>query len=404
MMNTETRDGATTLTENTAENRGWGPADWLIVGSAAGALGLSLFLVYQSVVVGDLPPGCGAGSGCGEVLTSKYAKLFGVPVSVLAAATYLGLIACWLLARNPARANHSVYWSALVALSVAVVGSVGWFVCLQVFVIRAICVYCMTDHALGLVAALAVLHVWWHGGRPVALPKAAGLAFVALLGVGAMAIGQHLAKAPVHQLDSGNAAHDKLTGGQLVLFEGKLTLNLADEPRVGPADAERVVVMLFDYACPHCRHSHELLRGMVADADTPTALVLLPMSINPKCNPAFEEAPDRFAQSCELAEIALSVFYSDPAKYDAFDRWLFETAAPRKAAAAKAHAEQRVGAEALAANLTRAKQVLTRNVNAYIHSGADRVPVMIVPGQGPVVGRIEDATAIEALFTEPGEK
>ena len=55
------------------------------------ALGISLYLAYQSLSGGGIA-GCGAGSDCSTVLTSRWAYWFSLPVSVPAALVYIAVL------------------------------------------------------------------------------------------------------------------------------------------------------------------------------------------------------------------------------------------------------------------------------------------------------------------------
>src|SRR6187402_743909 len=48
-------------------------------------------------------------------------------------------------------------WSLLVPAAWAVIGAVAWFVALQLFVIKAVCPFCMAAHVCGLAAAAILL-------------------------------------------------------------------------------------------------------------------------------------------------------------------------------------------------------------------------------------------------------
>jgi len=81
---------------------------------------------------------------CNSVLTSKYAKTAGVPNSLVGVVYYfIALILSAFLLTKPKRAT-----AQLLALltGVGFLASL-WFVYLQLFVLNAICVYCMVSAA-----------------------------------------------------------------------------------------------------------------------------------------------------------------------------------------------------------------------------------------------------------------
>ena len=94
---------------------------------------------------------CVQGGGCEEVQESSYSEIAGIPVAVLGLGSYLVVLALLL-------------WDAPIArLSAATLALVGLFfsaylIVLQLFVIDAICVWCMAND-LVVAPALAVLTV-----------------------------------------------------------------------------------------------------------------------------------------------------------------------------------------------------------------------------------------------------
>src|SRR6266511_1830374 len=102
--------------------------------------------------------GCGPESPCHKVLNSRWAYWIGVPVSLLALLTYGGvLMATFSVTANASPSRRKAAKSFLTVLAVTIVGSALWFLGLQVFVLRSVCLYCLAAHGLGLVAAAMVL-------------------------------------------------------------------------------------------------------------------------------------------------------------------------------------------------------------------------------------------------------
>ncbi|MEX0653604.1 MAG: vitamin K epoxide reductase family protein [Phycisphaeraceae bacterium] len=356
----------------------------LRIGAAAMAvigLGLTGYLAMISFVGGVEPVGCGATSGCAGVLGSQWSRVLGVPVGLPAMGVYLVMLAGLVTVGRPAGR-----WLVTLAAA-AVVAAAGWFVFLQFVWLGTWCVYCMAGHGAGVVAAVLGLAVV--GSRGVMRPGAMGAAVaVGLAAVTVLAGVQLLTSEPVHRI----AVLD-------------VEWAPAEEPVLGLADAERFVLVMVDYACPHCRHTHGVLLEAQAELDPAPTLVVLPVPLNPACNPHAPQYPGpRFAESCELARLALAVHLADPAAFAAFDHWLFEPELPRSAEAARAEAVTRVGEAALAQALAdpRVDERLARNTAAFGRSEAGRLPVTLVPGSKPVVGRIEQVSTVHALF-EPDE-
>ncbi len=92
---------------------------------------------------------CTAGGGCETVQDSRYAVLAGVPVAVLGLCAWIAILA--LTAWNSELTRTLTATLALVALAFAT-----YLVILQLFVIDAICLWCMLNDVV-LVPLLAVL-------------------------------------------------------------------------------------------------------------------------------------------------------------------------------------------------------------------------------------------------------
>jgi uncharacterized membrane protein len=114
--------------------------------SLAGLLVSVYLLLYKLGVTGPLV--CGAGGGCEQVQASRWAELLGIPVAAYGVAGYLvllgvslaGLRAPWIERREPTN------W--LVILSGIGVAFSLYLTYLELFVIRAICRWCLVSAVL----------------------------------------------------------------------------------------------------------------------------------------------------------------------------------------------------------------------------------------------------------------
>ena len=113
------------------------------------ALYLSL---YKLGYIGTLV--CQVGS-CETVQTSRWATLFGVPVAVWGVVFYLAVLAVALAGLTGALADSRRVSGLLVAMTGMGVLFSLWLTWLELFVIHAICIYCVTSAVL--VAALLVI-------------------------------------------------------------------------------------------------------------------------------------------------------------------------------------------------------------------------------------------------------
>jgi uncharacterized membrane protein len=384
------------IPDNTAIRPGRTALVWSIT-LTLGALAVSAYLSYVSLKSGQSPAGCGSGSGCAQVLASKWSRWLGVPVSLLASLMYLAVLAALPAAWSRNATRQRVGWFALTCAAAGIVGSASWFTYLQLFELHAVCPYCMAGHALGLALAGVLLCRAPRRRLAAVALGLAGVAVIAVVQINTAAVVGTLGT-PAAGRDTDLTTADRRT---VTLLDGRLDLTLQDEPLLGEADAPRVLAVMFDYACPHCRHTHGVLQQVRRDHPDQLVVVALPTPLNRGCNPhAPAEMPARFDESCELAQIALAVYLADPSAFEPFDRWMFDPQTPRTAAQARDEAIRRVGAKSFEQTFSdpRTKQMIARNVYAYGQSGADRVPVLIAPGAPVLYGRVDDPQRVADML------
>ncbi|MEZ5102457.1 MAG: vitamin K epoxide reductase family protein [Thermoleophilia bacterium] len=138
------------------------PLRWLTAALALAGLGVSAYLTYTKYAEARIF--CSTG-GCETVQTSKYATLGGfLPVPVLGLIGYVGIL---VVALVPGRLGLRA--SVLLA-TVAAAFSI-YLLALQLWVIDAICVWCLASEAISwaiFVVALGRLALARRRGRPEA--------------------------------------------------------------------------------------------------------------------------------------------------------------------------------------------------------------------------------------------
>jgi uncharacterized membrane protein len=106
---------------------------------AAAGVAIAAFLTWQHFA-GAIPP-CGPVRGCETVLTSTYAEIAGIPVAlpgaVASVVVLAGALAWWL--RVDRRGLVVAYLTGLASLAV-----LGYLTALELFVIGALCAWCVT--------------------------------------------------------------------------------------------------------------------------------------------------------------------------------------------------------------------------------------------------------------------
>jgi uncharacterized membrane protein len=125
-------------------------------------VGLAIASYLSSVELQGEVPYCGVLGGCEDVARSPYARVGGIPVAVFGVGLSLVLFSlAYLWWRRGG-------WRLLAAhygLSLAGVAFEGYFTYLELFVIRAVCVWCAAYGISLLLRFLVALWVWTHQPR-----------------------------------------------------------------------------------------------------------------------------------------------------------------------------------------------------------------------------------------------
>jgi uncharacterized membrane protein len=129
---------------------------WLIPLLCFAGLVVAGYLAY--VETAQVEAYCGVVGDCNTVQQSEYARLFGfLPIGVLGMAGYLAILATWLVSRR-ARGRLAAF-ATLVQLAQAAFGVLFsiWLTCLELFVIGAVCAWCLLSAVLMTALFLACL-------------------------------------------------------------------------------------------------------------------------------------------------------------------------------------------------------------------------------------------------------
>ena len=392
--------------------RSWPWWRWVLTGLSSLALVLSAYLGWHYLMGGSVI-GCGGGSACDSVLSSRWSAIGGVlPVSGLATGVYLAMLVASLFIGPTAEAPvRRLAWRAMLVLAGAIAASAVWFTIVQKWVIGAFCPYCMATHITGLL--LAALVIWrafkcgvrsaecgvkFQASRDAPRSKqfddesatvvgrlgAIGFASLGLVLAGIMAISQVVIKPPAIYSTGESKQNVSATDSHAV-------------PLIGSPNAQYVVTFLFDYNCPHCQQLHLMLDEVVRRYNGKLAFVLCPAPLNTHCNPYIPRDVDEFTNSCELAKVGLAVWLANHEAFPAFDRWMFSFESgdrwrPRGLDAAKAKAVELVGQAKFDAALGDPwiNQYMQAAVQVYGNAGGRAVP-KIVFGSHWVTPQPQDA-------------
>jgi uncharacterized membrane protein len=266
-------------------------------------IALNLYLLFRRLADGGIA-GCGGGP-CDQVLASRWAVVFGVPVTVFGALVYLGL----LLSPAPS------FRRLTTPLLGAVLGAACWFVFAQAVLIGEFCPWCIAAHLVGL-AVVGVGAKRSHGGL-------ASWGYAVFLAIG---LAQLYGPVPVsHRIEETPAAPGppvRTDGeGRKVSFDGGRKSFLVEAfPRLGSPDAKHVMVEYFDYQCPSCRIMGGYLSALVEKHPADVCVLLMPVPLDPVCNDAFLPGDVGHPESCEFTRIALAVWREKPDAFPALHR------------------------------------------------------------------------------------
>jgi len=290
----------------------------LRIASLAGLL-LSAWLLIQKLT-GNISylVGCGAGSGCGDVLGSRWSQWFHVPVTALSLLLYGTLLA---LTFRPRR-------GPMLAIATMLAGAALWFGIVQAFILVRFCPWCLAAHLLGLVCAVLVFRQ--KSDTPTRPALLAGLAALVLLVAGQVfgpvpdthAETRVVLAATPAKPDEKLPVHERGEGRVVTFLQGK-KYRIASLPRIGSPDAPHVLVKYFDYTCDACNDLHADLEAVMQRYPGKFCIVLLPCPIHRACNPNLTSHLENHPHACELARLALACWRTDPASFPAVHHALF---------------------------------------------------------------------------------
>lgn len=144
----------------------------------AGLFVSGYLLLYKLGVYGELV--CGAGGSCGYVQASSYATFLGVPVAGWGTAWYAAVFLVALAGVQPRVAAAAWPGAALLVLAAGGVAFSAYLTWVELFVLEAICRWCVVSAVLALAIFLLVLP--W--GRLEGGPRREALAREEALGRG----------------------------------------------------------------------------------------------------------------------------------------------------------------------------------------------------------------------------
>ncbi len=293
-------------------------------------------------------PGCGSGSSCDQVLSSRWSSLAGIiPVSGLALGAYLAIfVASLSISTSIELSIRRLSWSVMTILGGTIIGSAIWYTILQKWIIGSFCIYCMTAHITGFLLSALIIwratkeHETTKKEKPLLKPvRIFGLFLLGLIVSGMVA---------TIQINSTPSAVTQKSDQPVVHSQ----IDYKNVPIIGSPDAPYIVTLLFDYQCSHCQKIHFMLNEAVRQYNGKLAFVLSPTPLENRCNPFIPSNKSTFKNSCDLAKIGLAVWRAKPEVFSEFENWMFTFDSgnawhPRSLEAVKAKAAELVGQDKL---------------------------------------------------------
>ena len=117
----------------------------------------SLYLSYDELTNTSLTCSIKGLDGCNTVAASVYSHVFGIPLAIYGVVFYaLMFLMTFLVAKVAIRFAHDIL--AFLGI-VGLIASI-FFVLIQVFLIKALCIYCLGSAVISLLACILAIMLW----------------------------------------------------------------------------------------------------------------------------------------------------------------------------------------------------------------------------------------------------
>ena len=348
------------------------------------ALGISLYLAWNSLG-GSSVAGCsGEGSGCHNVLSSKWGYVLGLPVSLTGLPVYGALLFFSLFSSRHSRLLSGTF-------SILIGGAALWFAAVQLLILKSFCPWCCATHGFAVAGTVLLAFSSRRESTPrrpvlltsLALPALGGLVFLQILGS---------APDQSKQASLGDAGARQDENNFISLHGGEFLLNPEDFPVIGSPHARHAVVALGDYTCGFCRKLHGQLQQIVAAyPEGELAVIELPVA--------------RDAKAAEIQRLMLSLWKSHPEIKNALDTQIYERRLSIDPDSIRIAAGVLLGEEAVSSSIAehgawadRQIEIASRVLKANSKiTGAPHLPQLIA-GEEVNIGASKDLATYTDLF------
>lgn len=293
------------------------PPRWsgpLLAGSALAGISLAVLSTYVHYRVTSSSGGytsfcnVSAAVNCDSVVTSSFAKLFGIPVSLWGLAFYLLLFRVALRAARPSPASQQARADAF-ALAVGGLAYSLYLAAVSIFVLETVCLLCAGLYLV----SVASLTAAWALARPFGVTASLlrerwqtvrrhpALATAGAMAVAAIVVFPGWLGAPTHMtrqevFRASPKFYDWYTGQPIV----------EDVPRdggnaIGPENAPVTLVEFSDFECPHCGRAHVTLKDVLSRYANEVRFVFHHFPLSNQCNDAIQNRGHEHACAAAVA-------------------------------------------------------------------------------------------------------
>jgi hypothetical protein len=170
------------------------------------------------------------------------------------------------------------------------------------------------------------------------------------------------------------------SGREIDLLGGRYRLKMDEQIVLGSADAQFIIVDLFDYTCPHCRELHRHLEAARSRYGDQLSIVLVPTPLNSGCNAEVQATHPKAQLACLYARMGVAVWNFNRKAFDRFHAWLMEGVRPPPPVVAHRRAKELLAPREYEVTIAgpEVDATLRRSVTIYRQCGAGRLPKLIL--------------------------
>lgn len=185
---------------------------------------------------------------------------------------------------------------------------------------------------------------------------------------------------------------------RVFLFNRSTQLKTSQWPVIGNPAGKYIVVEMFDYTCPHCRATHPALKQVAKEYGDEFGILAVPVPMNSACNDTVTVNQASHHDACQLAELAIAVWLTDPGRFGEFHNWMLESPEAPSFQSAFDTAAAMVTGPTLQQKLDSGlpRRFLQSTVRLYKKSGKGTIPKIVFPNTA-LVGKTESPAIIRQM-------